>query len=244
MTRFRHYFLPGPITAASRQARRTGSRIKALPLCWPLLTALALGMCSGIAHADIYRYVSPEGVTRVTTMRPAGRYEIVVKGWPGPAYAAHAGVETGPVGGISLAARARYVRQIQMAARAAGIDPALVHAVISAESAYNASARSPAGAVGLMQLMPGTAARYNVTNRLDPDQNIRAGTRYLGDLLLLFDNDLLLALAAYNAGENAVLRYGNRLPPYRETMEYVPRVMAYYRRYRAPPLLPLPDDRG
>jgi soluble lytic murein transglycosylase-like protein len=96
-----------------------------------------------------------------------------------------------------------------------------------------------------MQLMPGTAARYNVTNRLDPDQNIRAGTRYLGDLLLLFDHDLLLALAAYNAGENAVLRHGNRLPPYRETLDYVPRVMAYYRKYRAPLPQPAPaDNRG
>jgi len=211
----------------------------------PLLTALTLGICTGIVHADIYRYVNAEGVTRVTTTRPAGRYELVAKGWPGPAYASTAGSElrTGPVRGFSLETRTRYSRQIQTAAGAASVDPALIHAVISAESAYNATARSPAGAVGLMQLMPGTAARYNVTNRLDPDQNIRAGTRYLGDLLLLFDNDLPLALAAYNAGENAVLRYGNRLPPYRETREYVPRVIAYYKRYRAP-LVPLPDDRG
>jgi soluble lytic murein transglycosylase-like protein len=84
-----------------------------------------------------------------------------------------------------------------------------------------------------MQLMPETAARYSVTNRLDPEQNIRGGTRYLGDLLLMFNNDLRLALAAYNAGENAVVKYGNRVPPYRETVEYVPRVMAYYWRYRA-----------
>ena len=201
-------------------------------------------MCAGVAHADIYRYVTPEGVTRVTTTRPAGRHEVVVKSWPGPAHASKTHVEsrTGRVHAFSMETRSRYMRQIELAARASNVDPVLIHAVISAESAYNASARSPAGAVGLMQLMPGTAARYNVTNRLDPDQNIRAGTRYLGDLLLLFDNDLPLALAAYNAGENAVLRYG-RLPPYLETREYVPRVMAYYKRYRAP-LLPLPDDRG
>jgi soluble lytic murein transglycosylase-like protein len=209
----------------------------------PFFAALATAMATGVACADIYRYVNSEGVTRVTTTRPAGRAEVVVKGWPGPPYdSAGRGLR---VQELSLEARSRYVRQIQAAAHAVQIDPALIHAVISAESAYNPLARSPAGAVGLMQLMPGTAARYNVTNRLDPDQNIRAGTRYLGDLLLLFDHDLLLALAAYNAGENAVLRHGNRLPPYRETLDYVPRVMAYYRKYRAPLPQPAPaDNRG
>jgi soluble lytic murein transglycosylase-like protein len=203
-----------------------------------------LELCTGIAHADLYRYVNAEGVTRVTNVRPSGRHEVIAKGWPGPSLESTpaSGARAGSTRGFSPG---RYARQIQTAARAANVDPALVHAVISAESAYNPSARSPAGAVGLMQLMPGTAARYNVTNRLDPEQNIHAGTRYLGDLLFLFDNNLPLALAAYNAGENAVLRYGNRVPPYRETRQYVPRVMGYYRRYRAPLIAaPLPDARG
>ena len=82
-----------------------------------------------------------------------------------------------------------------------------------------------------MQLMPGTAKRYGVRDRRDPRQNVSGGVRYLRDLLVQFD-DLPLALAAYNAGENAVIRYGNRIPPYRETQRYVRKVLSYYRDYR------------
>jgi soluble lytic murein transglycosylase-like protein len=109
----------------------------------------------------------------------------------------------------------------------------LIQAVISVESGFNAYARSDKGAVGLMQLTPDTAHRYGVTNRLDPAQNIKAGARYLHDLLGMFHNDVRLALAAYNAGEQAVVRHGNRIPPFRETTAYVPRVLAYYKKYRA-----------
>jgi soluble lytic murein transglycosylase-like protein len=128
--------------------------------------------------------------------------------------------------------RARYARTIQDAAKATQLDAALIHAVISAESGYNPFARSRKGAAGLMQLMPETAKRYGVKNRLDPTQNISGGARYLRDLIRMFNNDLQLAVAAYNAGENAVIRAGNRIPPYQETMTYVPRVMSYYRKYR------------
>ena len=113
------------------------------------------------------------------------------------------------------------------------MDPALIHAVISVESGYNPSARSSAGAVGLMQLMPGIARRYGVKDRLDPAQNILGGARYLRDLEVMFSNNLQLVLAAYNAGEEAVLKYGRRVPPYRETAAYVPKVMGYYRKFRA-----------
>ncbi|MHC8440985.1 MAG: lytic transglycosylase domain-containing protein [Candidatus Eutrophobiaceae bacterium] len=99
-----------------------------------------------------------------------------------------------------------------------GVSHILIHAVITAESAYNPEAISSAGAVGLMQLMPGTAKRYGVVDRTDPYENMRAGVNYLSDLLHLFDNDVNLALAAYNAGENAVQRYGNRIPPYRNLL--------------------------
>jgi soluble lytic murein transglycosylase-like protein len=102
-----------------------------------------------------------------------------------------------------------------------GVDPYLVYCVMHQESRFSATATSHAGAQGLMQLMPGTAARYGVTNPYDPAQNIQAGTRYLRDLLRLFDGRVDLALAGYNAGEGAVMKYGNRVPPYRETQNYV-----------------------
>jgi soluble lytic murein transglycosylase-like protein len=107
------------------------------------------------------------------------------------------------------------------------VNSELLHAVVRAESAYNAGAVSPAGATGLMQLMPATAARYQVQNIEDPTENLRGGARYLRELLNLFGNDLQLALAAYNAGENAVAQYGNRIPPYPETQRYVRKVLQF-----------------
>lgn len=121
-----------------------------------------------------------------------------------------------------------FHQEILKAAHEAGIDPALVHAVIRVESAYNAQAVSPKGAVGLMQVIPGTARRYGIEDLRNPRANISAGTKYLSHLMRLFDGDLTLVLAAYNAGENAVLRHGRRIPPYPETRGYVPRVMGIY----------------
>lgn len=123
--------------------------------------------------------------------------------------------------------------EVLAAARTTGIEPALVHAVIRVKSNYNAAAASPEGAVGLMQLMPDTARRYGVKNSRDPVENIRGGAQYLVDLQRMFDNNLKLLLAAYNAGENAVLRYGHSIPPFAETRQYVPRVLAEYQRLRA-----------
>ena len=123
-----------------------------------------------------------------------------------------------------------YAALISSAAHRTALDPALVHAVIFVESRYHAAARSPKGAIGLMQVLPETAARYGVANPAhSPEANVRAGTRYLQDLMQLFDSRVDLVLAAYNAGENAVLRYGHRIPPYRETQHYVPAVLARYR---------------
>ena len=113
-----------------------------------------------------------------------------------------------------------------------GVPVALVHAVIATESSYDPNAVSRAGAVGLMQLMPETARRFGVTDRTNPEQNMRGGVQYLSELLRMFNHDVSLALAAYNAGENAVKRYGNRIPPYKETMRYVRKVMAYHKQYR------------
>lgn len=132
-----------------------------------------------------------------------------------------------------------FQTEIVKAANEFKIDPALVHAVIQVESGYNAGARSLKGAQGLMQLLPETASRFGVASAdllWKPERNIHAGVAYLSSLLEMFGQDLALVLAAYNAGENAVLRYGRKIPPFPETRDYVPKVLAIYRRLR-----PLPE---
>lgn len=113
--------------------------------------------------------------------------------------------------------REKYTPTIDRIARQYRLPTAFVHAAVTAESAYDPEGVSRAGAVGLMQLMPDTARRYGVRNRRDPSQNVDGGIRYLRDLLHMFNNNAVLALAAYNAGENAVIRHGNQVPPYNET---------------------------
>ena len=117
-----------------------------------------------------------------------------------------------------------------------GVDPFLIYCVIQQESSFSSTALSVKGAQGLMQLMPGTAARYGVINANDPAQNIMGGTRYLKDLLQLFHGRIDLVLAGYNAGEGAVLRHGQTVPPYKETQDYV-RLIS--RRYREPNAAPV-----
>ena len=115
-----------------------------------------------------------------------------------------------------------------------GVDPYLIFCVMEQESHFNARALSPKGAAGLMQLMPGTAARFGVRNSYDPAQNISGGTRYLKQLMAKFNNRVDLVLASYNAGEGAVVRYGHRVPPYRETRNYVKRISFRYRQVKSP----------
>ena len=130
-----------------------------------------------------------------------------------------------------------FARQIDAAARDAGLDPAFVHAVISVESAYQSAAVSPKGAVGLMQVLPETALRYGVTDPASVNDNLRAGTRHLRGLMDMFDNRVDLVLAAYNAGEGAVKRYNNTIPPYAETRNYVPTVIGKYQATTRRPVL-------
>jgi hypothetical protein len=125
--------------------------------------------------------------------------------------------------------RAAYAALIAQAAHEARVSADLLHAVVQAESAYNPKAHSRAGAIGLMQLMPATARRYGVTDIWDPVQNLSGGAHYLRDLLDMFANNLRLALAAYNAGEGAVIQNGNQIPPYPETREYVRRVIGNFK---------------
>ena len=150
-----------------------------------------------------------------------------------PRAAAHPGA--GPGLNRTLAARRSALTPlIDAIALSEGVDPALVHAVITQESGYHPHARSPAGAVGLMQLMPATGVRFGVARaeRADPATNVRAGVRYLKWLIRRFHGALPLALAGYNAGEGAVQKYGHQVPPYRETQQYVRLVLANYAGYR------------
>lgn len=121
----------------------------------------------------------------------------------------------------------RHSQQIELAAAEQGLDPALLHAVVQVESGYNAQAVSPRGATGLMQLMPATARQLGIGDARDPAANLRGGARHLHRLMVSF-GDLPLALAAYNAGEAAVRRHGMRIPPYAETLVYVPAVLRRY----------------
>ncbi|MHB1665058.1 MAG: lytic transglycosylase domain-containing protein [bacterium] len=125
----------------------------------------------------------------------------------------------------------KYRKLIQKAAKRYNINRGLIEAVIKAESGYRKTAVSDKGAEGLMQLMPATQRILNVSNPFNPAQNIYAGTKYLKSLLIKYNNDVPLALAAYNAGKNAVRQYGG-IPPYTQTQNYVKEVSGYYKRYR------------
>ena len=193
-------------------------------------------MCSGAARADVYGFVDGDRVSVIfsDTQPDDARYKLFSKNSPGPITE-----DPNALPGWERLAPSQFSAHILAAAKATKVDAALIHAVISVESGYNPSARSRAGAVGLMQLMPGTAKRYGVKNRLDPAQNIHGGAQYLRDLKVQFDNDLQLVLAAYNAGEGAVMRFGGRIPPFRETVAYVPKVLSTYKKFRpASPSVP------
>jgi soluble lytic murein transglycosylase-like protein len=188
---------------------------------------LALGAAAPLCRADIYAYTDSSGTTHFSNVPDDVRYKLIVR----------APVET-PAGVPADARRAaawlarsgEYDAAIARAAGAANVQAELVRAVIVVESGFNPRAISHRGAIGLMQLLPSTARRYGAFNAFDPEQNIHAGARYLADLITRYGKDKLeLVLAAYNAGENAVARYGGRVPPYRETRAYVPNVLRMYR---------------
>ena len=178
------------------------------------------------AAANIYAFKDENGVTHFSNLPYLDkRYKLVYRIPTSASLRPNAWSPSGP----RVVDIEKLVPIIANAARANGIDAKLVHAVIRAESGYNENAISSRGAVGLMQLIPATAQRYGVTNSHDPTENISGGTRYLRDLLKMFNGNIELALAGYNAGENAVIRAGNRIPPYPETMAYVPKVLNFYR---------------
>ncbi|ORU93766.1 MAG: lytic transglycosylase [Cycloclasticus sp. symbiont of Bathymodiolus heckerae] len=173
------------------------------------------------AQADLYKKVDDKGRVFFTDSPEGHGYRLIMR--------------TPKKGTVEyknfMQNRRKLAPLIQRQARELKVDPALVMAVIHAESAYDKNAISRAGAVGLMQLMPATAKRFGVTNRNDAAQNIRGGVRYLRHLLEKFKFNIKLTLAAYNAGESAVKKYGNKIPPYPETQNYVKKVISYYEHY-------------
>jgi soluble lytic murein transglycosylase-like protein len=185
-----------------------------------VVVALLAAGGGGLAYADIYSFVDSSGVTHFTNVPVDGRYRLLLAS-PAEERAAR------PEGW--LAKSAEFDPYIERAARSQSVHPELVRAVIVVESAFNPHAVSKRGAVGLMQLRPATARRYGVADAFDPEQNIAAGVHYLRDLLTRYGNNLELTLAAYNAGEDAVERYGHSIPPFAETQHYVPTVLRIYR---------------
>lgn len=175
------------------------------------------------AHADIYAGINDDGVAAFTD-RPQAGYSFFMRTEDLPRNSA---ARQQSNGGFRLGMQ-RYAATIEQVAAEQNLAPELLHAVVQVESGYNAHAVSSRGAVGLMQLMPATARRLGVADRRDPLANLRGGARYLRDLLGLFGGDLPLALAAYNAGEAAVLRHDRRIPPFSETIAYVNAVQRRY----------------
>jgi soluble lytic murein transglycosylase-like protein len=186
---------------------------------------MATALCTTLAEArsKIYTYVDADGIKHYTDVPDNNRYKLLV-------LSPQDMTQSGQYYDLSLIARAtQFDSIIEKAAVSAAVEPNLLRAVIVVESGFNSRAVSKRGAVGLMQLMPATATRFGVSNPYDPKQNVHAGARYLKSLMDRFGQDIRLALAAYNAGEEAVERNGGRIPPFAETMAYVPRVLKIYR---------------
>jgi soluble lytic murein transglycosylase-like protein len=193
-----------------------------LPKIALFLVSLAMAG-SASAAAKIYTYLDDQGVRHYTDVPDNFRYRLLVlspldRTLSGERYDAQL-----------LARATQYDGLIEGAASAASVEANLLRAVIVVESGFNPRAVSKKGALGLMQLMPATAARFGATNAMDPRQNVAAGARYLKFLMDRFGHNVRLALAAYNAGEEAVDRNGGQIPPFTETMAYVPRVLKFYK---------------
>lgn len=203
-----------------------------------LVLWLVVGTAASVGSAaEVWQFVDGDGVVHMgNATAPAAAKGVI---WLGRVTAAP---QSGPPQRTASAQQFSGYEAakplLESAARSQSIEPALVIAVAAAESAFNADAVSHKGALGLMQVMPATAERYGVAAKtlpdgkpaaMEPRVNAQIGSRYLADLLRMFDGDKELALAAYNAGEGAVIKHGRRIPPYPETQQYVERVMRYYR---------------
>jgi soluble lytic murein transglycosylase-like protein len=191
---------------------------------------LAIGWFSaGGARADVYVSYQEEHVPRFASHPLDASYRLLIRD---EAPVVQPGAPTVPLDPALVKRRFALDPLIARIALRHAVDAALVRAIVEVESRFNVNAVSPKGAVGPMQLMPQTARRYGVGDRMNTLRNVEAGVAYLKDLLARFEGNTALALAAYNAGERAVIRHRNGIPPYRETMLYVPQVLAAYARYR------------
>jgi soluble lytic murein transglycosylase-like protein len=186
-----------------------------------LLAILACWAPASSVCANLYEFIDDSGGRHYSTFAFDSRYKLIQRI---PAFPSSRRSDRDHL----LSGAVDYAALIEDEARSQGLDPVLLEALIRVESGFNPAAVSSKGAMGLMQLMPATAKRYGVADAFDPLQNIRGGTKYLKDLLQMFDQDIELVLAAYNAGEGAVIRHGRRIPPYQETINYVPKVMRHY----------------
>ena len=204
--------------------------------------SLLLACCQGAGASagkhnanNVWSYEDASGVSHFSNIPDSGKYRLFLKQ---PAeYRLKAGTASYRARGLPMSVsrvpgELPFADLVASAARDQRLDPALLHAIIHVESRHNPDAVSPKGAVGLMQVLPETAKRMGVSSYRTPEGNIAAGARYLRFLLDTFGMDVNLALAAYNAGENAVIRNGNRIPPYRETEAYVPAVIDRYQQLR------------
>src|SRR3989338_4872243 len=215
--------------ACEWQQERSAAREVLMKLmeCVPALAMIGLCLASP-AWSDIYIYSTGDGTVNLSNVPTGSHYAVML---PAQQEARPATDIYKPP--LKLANKVQYDRIVAEIAHTYGLDSALLHAVISVESRYSPNAVSRKGAAGLMQLMPGTAKQYGVTDSFDPVQNLHGGARHLQYLLKIFNNDISLALAAYNAGEGSVAKHGNRIPPFRETAKYVPQVLGFYQRYQA-----------
>jgi soluble lytic murein transglycosylase-like protein len=173
------------------------------------------------SSAGIYRYVDEKGVIHFTNCPRDAKFKLYIR---------ESVEDVGNNGSFSTRDSNQYDSLISEFSKKYQVDFALIKAMIRAESGFNPAAVSRKGAKGLMQLMPETASRLNVSNIFNPRENIEGGVRYFKYLLSLFDNDIRLSLAAYNAGENLVGELRS-IPPYRETVDYVRKVLSYYQSY-------------
>jgi soluble lytic murein transglycosylase-like protein len=176
-----------------------------------------------VSGADIYRYVDGEGVVHFSNTQPDEKFTLYLREGPQAAPRAQ---------GVNLPGAGWMTGYVERFSKANDLPPALVHAIIKAESNGQRKAVSPKGAKGVMQLMPFTSKRMRVADPFDPIENIEGGVKYIKELLVTFEGNLTNTVAAYNAGPAAVRKYGG-VPPYQETRLYVRRVMALYRQYSA-----------